>query len=148
MDSLKSQLNASAESKSTDTTRFSISLKSALLKEFDKKIDQNGTYSNRSEAIRDLIRDYLVKEEWKTNEEVVGALIYLHDHHETEALTKIQHGHHANVLSTMHIHLDETMCVEVTIVRGRAHDIQELADKLKSVSKHLELAMTSTGKKF
>lgn len=148
MDNLKSQLNASSESKSTDTTRFSISLKSALLKEFDKKIDQNGTYSNRSEAIRDLIRDYLVKEEWKTNEEVVGALIYLHDHHETEALTKIQHGHHANVLSTMHIHLDETLCVEVTIVRGRAHDIHELADRLKSVSKHLELAMTSTGKKF
>ena len=148
MDSLKSQINASAESKSTDTTRFSISLKSALLKEFDKKIDQNGTYSNRSEAIRDLIRDYLVKEEWKTNEEVVGALIYLHDHHETEALTKIQHGHHANVLSTMHIHLDETLCVEVTIVRGRAYEIQELADRLKSVSKHLELAMTSTGKKF
>lgn len=148
MDSLKSQINASAESKSTDTTRFSISLKSALLKEFDKKIQQNGTYSNRSEAIRDLIRDYLVKEEWKTNEEVVGALIYLHDHHETEALTKIQHGHHANVLSTMHIHLDETLCVEVTIVRGRAYEIQELADRLKSVSKHLELAMTSTGKKF
>ncbi|MFQ5819668.1 MAG: nickel-responsive transcriptional regulator NikR [Candidatus Heimdallarchaeota archaeon] len=148
MDNLKSQLNASSESKSTDTTRFSISLKSALLKEFDKKIDQNGTYSNRSEAIRDLIRDYLVKEEWKTNEEVVGALIYLHDHHETEALTIIQHGHHANVLSTMHIHLDETLCVEVTIVRGRAHDIQELADRLKSLSKHLELAMTSTGKKF
>ena len=148
MDSLKSQQSAPAESKSTNTDRISISLKKTLLKEFEKKIDQNGTYSNRSEAIRDLIRDYLVKEEWKTNEEVVGALIYLHDHHETEALTKIQHGHHANVLSTMHIHLDETMCVEVTIVRGRAHDIQELADKLKSVSKHLELAMTSTGKKF
>jgi len=148
LDSLKSQINASAESKSTDTTRFSISLKSALLKEFDKKIDQNRTYSNRSEAIRDLIRDYLVKEEWKTNEEVVGVLIYLHDHHETEALTKIQHEHHANVLSTMHIHLDETLCVEVTIVRGRAYEIQELADRLKSVSKHLELAMTSTGKKF
>ncbi|MFQ6123904.1 MAG: nickel-responsive transcriptional regulator NikR [Candidatus Heimdallarchaeota archaeon] len=148
MDSLHSQLNASATSKSADTTRFSISLKKALLDEFDDKIEQHGTYNNRSEAIRDLIRDYLVKEEWKTNEEVVGALIYLHDHHKTEALTKIQHGHHANVLSTMHIHLDEIYCVEVTIVRGRAHDIQELADRLKSVSKHLELAMTSTGKIF
>jgi len=136
------------ESKPAETIRFSISLKSSLLSEFDKKIQQNGTYSNRSEAIRDLIRAYIVKEEWKANEEVLGAIVSLYDHHETEALTKIQHGHHKNVLSTMHIHLDETMCVEVTIARGRAQQIQELADLLKSVAKHVELAITSTGKKF
>lgn len=148
MESLKSQLNAPAESKSADTERISISLKKTLLKEFEKKIDQNRTYSNRSEAIRDLIRDYLVKEEWKTNEEVVGAIIFLYDHHETETLTEIQHEYHTNVLSTMHIHLDEVMCVEVTIARGRAQEIQELVDKLKSVAKHVDLAITSTGKKF
>jgi len=123
-------------------------LKSSLLSAFDKKIKQKGIYNNRSEAIRDLIRDYLVKEEWKTNEEVVGALIYLYDHHETETLTEIQHERHANVLSTMHIHLDEAMCVEVIIARGRAHEIQELVDKLRSVAKHVDLAITSTGKKF
>lgn len=148
MDSLKSQLNTPTESKSTDIVRFSISLKSSLLSSFDKKIKQKGIFNNRSEAIRDLIRDYLVKEEWETNEEVVGALIYLYDHHETETLTEIQHERHANVLSTMHIHLDETMCVEVIIARGRAHEIQELVDKLRSVAKHVDLAITSTGKKF
>lgn len=138
------RLKTSVESKSADTVRFTISLKSALLKEFDEKIQQ----SNRSEAIRDLIRAYLVKEEWRGNEEVVGAIISLYDHYDTEDLTKIQHDHHKNVLSTMHIHLDESMCVEVTIARGRAQQIQELAERLKSVAKHVELAVTSTGKKF
>lgn len=136
------------EDTSDDTIRFSISLKASLLQEFDKAMKRTGAYSNRSEAIRDLIRAYLVREEWKINEEVVGAIVYLYDHHETEALTEIQHAYHTSVLSTMHIHLDEHTCVEVTFARGKAHEIRELADRLRHVAKHVELAMTSTGKKF
>ncbi len=136
------------EKQPTDTIRFSISLKSSLLAEFDKKSMENGTYDNRSEAIRDLIRAYLVKEEWKANEEVVGAIILLYDHDELEDLTRIQHGYHRNIQSTMHIHLDETKCVEVAFTRGTAQEIQELVDKLKGVAKHVDLAITSTGKNF
>ena len=136
------------EKLSSDTIRFSISLKASLLDEFDKINLKNGTYNNRSEAIRDLIRAYLVKEEWNANEEVVGAIVLLYDHNKSEDLTRIQHGYHRNILSTMHIHLDETKCVEVTFTRGNAHDIQELADKLKGVAIHVNLAITSTGKKF
>ena len=77
---------------------------------------------NRSEAIRDLIRDALVREEWEAGkEETAGTitLVYSHDTRELpETLNEIQHHHHASVVSSMHIHLDEHRCLEVLVVRG------------------------------
>jgi len=143
-----SQSLSRVDDSSDDTIRFSISLKASLLQEFDKIMKKTGSYTNRSEAIRDLIRAYLVQEEWKANEEVVGAIISLYDHHQSDILAEIQHDYHAFVLSTMHIHLDHETCVEVTFARGNARAIQKLTDRLRSVAKHVELAITSTGKKF
>lgn len=145
---LENKQNRQEQSASPKMERFSVSIEPFLMEEFDKKIQENGAYKNRSEAIRGLIRAYLVEEEWKANEEVVGAIVSLYNHHDTEVLTEIQHDYHTNVLSTMHVHLDENTCVEVTFIRGRAEEIQKIADRLKNAAKHVELAMTSTGKKF
>ena len=132
-------------------TRFGISLDSDLLRKFDRLIGGKG-YSSRSEAIRDLIRDELVKEQWAAGtEETAGTitLVYSHETRElSDTLTDIQHHYHTQVISAMHIHLDEHNCLEVLVVRGKGADIKKIADRLIGTRgvKHGKLALTTTGK--
>jgi len=132
-------------------TRFGISLDERLLESFDSLIDKKG-YANRSEAIRDLIRDSLVQDKWEGGkEQCVGTitLVYSHDTRElTDNLTEIQHDHHASVISTMHIHLDGHNCLEVLVVRGPGRDIRKIADRLIGTRgvKHGKLTVTTSGK--
>ncbi len=131
--------------------RFGISLDDALLKRFDIQISRKG-YLNRSEAIRDLIRDSLVKEEWEEgNKETVGTItiVYSHDKRElTDALIDFQHNFYTSVLSSLHIHLDEHNCLEVIVLKGKAKDIKKIADRLIGTKgvKHGKLTLTTTGK--
>ena len=132
-------------------TRFGISMESKLLERFDRLIAEQG-YSNRSEAFRDLVRERLVKEEWKEEGiETVGTITIIYDHHKRELmenLTKRQHKHHQSVISMMHVHLDHHNCLEVLAVKGEAREIKKIADDLISTKgvKHGKLVMTSTGK--
>jgi CopG family nickel-responsive transcriptional regulator len=131
--------------------RFGVSMESALLERFDRFIDRRG-YQNRSEAVRDLVRDSLVREEWEEGDaETVGTITLIYDHHMrelTEKLTDHQHRQHDAVISAMHVHLDHHNCLEVLAVKGRARDIQKMADTLISLKgvKHGKLSMTTTGK--
>jgi len=133
--------------------RFGISLDEGLLKRFDSHISRKG-YANRSEAIRDLIRDSLVKEEWEDGKrETVGTItiVYSHDKRElTDALIDFQHDHYTSVLSSLHIHLDEHNCLEVIVVKGRARDIKKIADRLIGTKgvKHGRLTLATTGKEL
>ena len=132
------------------TIRFSISLEMELSRTFDSWLKKNG-YENRSEAIRDLIRDKLVEEEWKDDaKEVVAvlSLVYSHDSPELpRVLTDIQHQHHSLVISSTHIHLDKHNCLEVIIMKGQAGVIKKVASELLSLRrvKHGRLMMTTTG---
>lgn len=131
--------------------RFGISLDNTLLQRFDGLIRKKG-YSNRSEAIRDLIRGSLVSEEWESSTaETVGTItiVYSHETRElTDTLTELQHGYHSSIISAMHIHLDEHNCLEVIVVKGKARDIKIIADRLIGTKgvKHGRLTVTTTGK--
>ncbi len=130
--------------------RFGVSLDRKLLGEFDRHIRRR-RYTNRSEALRDLIRDNLVGEEWIENEETVGTITFVYDHHVrdlTGKLTDIQHAYHGQILSSMHVHLDHNHCLEVLVVKGKGAEIKKVADALVSVKgvKHGKLTMTTTGK--
>jgi CopG family nickel-responsive transcriptional regulator len=131
--------------------RFGVSIDQKLLKRFDAVISGKG-YVNRSEAIRDLIRDMLVSEEIANPDaESIGTLtlVYSHDVRElSDKLNDIQHNYHRIIISATHIHLDEHNCLEVLILRGRARDVQSIADRLLSVKnvRHGKLTVTSTGK--
>ena len=131
-------------------SRFGVSLDSELLRDFDRLIARKG-YRNRSEAIRDLIRESLVQEEWRGEGPVVGVVTIVYSHEKREivdALTDLQHLYYENIVSSMHVHLDEENCLEVIIVRGRAGDVRTLADRLISTKgiKHGRLITTTTGK--
>ncbi|HEX5551570.1 MAG TPA: nickel-responsive transcriptional regulator NikR [Nitrospira sp.] len=129
--------------------RFGVSLDDRLLKEFDRHI-QRRRYTNRSEALRDLIRNNLVGQEWDENKPTIGTITFVYDHHVrdlTAKLTDIQHDYPGQVLSGMHVHLDHDHCLEVLVVRGKGSQIRQVADAILSVKgvKHGKLAMTTTG---
>jgi CopG family nickel-responsive transcriptional regulator len=130
--------------------RFGISIESTLLEKFDRHIWEH-TYTNRSEAIRDLIRKELVQQEWEqSDQESLGTITLIYDHHVRELpelLTEIQHSFHANIISALHVHLDPHNCMEVLAVRGKPPLLREIADHLLSLKgvKHGKLVMTTTG---
>ncbi len=131
-------------------TRFGVSIETSLLEKFDSLITEIG-YKNRSEAIRDLIREFLVEEEWKDEKrETVGILgiVFSHDMREiTKTLNRIQHQHIDTIISSTHIHLDHHNCLEVIVLRGKSSLIRKTADTLLSTRhvKHGKLIMTTTG---
>jgi CopG family nickel-responsive transcriptional regulator len=133
-----------------ELVRTGVSIERELLEGFDKLIAKRG-YGNRSEALRDLIRDALVAEEVSGNKPVIATLSMVYDHHRpdlTEKLTQAQHHHHGNVLAATHVHLDEQNCFEVVIMKGPAGEVKHLADHMLSLRgvKHGKLVMTSAGK--
>jgi CopG family nickel-responsive transcriptional regulator len=131
--------------------RFGISLDRKLLEDFDRLISGKG-YGNRSEAIRDLIRDSLVRDQWdKGTGEAVGivTLVYNHDTRElADRLTDLQHRHFESIVSTLHVHLDEHHCLEILVVRGKAADLKGIADRLIGTRgvKHGTFSATVEGK--
>ena len=133
-----------------ELVRFGVSLDRHLLEEFDRHIRRR-RYTNRSEALRDLIRANLVGDEWDENKETVGTITFVYDHHVRDLpgkLTDIQHDCQGRILSGMHVHLDHDHCLEVLVVKGRGAEIKKVADALVSVKgvKHGKLTMTTTAK--
>ena len=131
-------------------TRFGVSLDEELLEPFDALCAVKG-YSNRSEAIRDLIRKALVAEEWQQADgQGAGTLTLVYDHHKNDLarrLTQMQHDEHDIIIATLHVNLDHHNCLEVLILKGEAARVRALADKLISCKgvKHGTFSGTTTG---
>jgi CopG family transcriptional regulator, nickel-responsive regulator len=131
-----------------DLTRVSISLEAALLAAFDQQIAGKG-YSTRSEAIRDLIRDRLLREGVKDQRgELVAVVTIVYDHHARELAARLidkQHHHHDVVVSTLHVHLGSRHCLEVSVLRGPAAEVTHLGDELVATKGVLHGEITYTG---
>lgn len=133
-----------------DLERLSFSLERPLLERLEMLRREAG-YSNRSEFLRDMIRGRLVDRSWELDEEAIGTVTLVYDHHArglNEKLTDLQHANHELILATTHVHLDRHHCVEVILVRGRAGRIRAIADGLRKQRGvlHAGLSMSSTGK--
>ena len=137
--------------KEDSVARITISLPASLLSQLDAIFERKGR-ANRSQALADIIRDHLVEERKKAGtEEIAGTITLVYDHHKPHvqaALTDIQHDHHHDIISTLHVHLDHHNCMEVLAVRGKANEIQKIADELIAAKgvKHGKLTVTTTGK--
>jgi CopG family nickel-responsive transcriptional regulator len=114
--------------------RFTISLEGALAREFDQLIRRRG-YRNRSEAVRDVLRNRIEADRMKRDDApyCVGCLSYVYSHHKhdlAERLTELQHEHHDIVVAATHAHLDHDQCLETLILRGATRDVRAFADAL------------------
>jgi CopG family nickel-responsive transcriptional regulator len=132
-----------------NVTRFGVSIESQLLERFDGYI-RDKDYPNRSEAIRDLIRDALVAEDWETEKMIAGGIALVYDHHHNQLvnhLIDIQHDFHEMVLASQHIHLDHDNCLEILVVRGVASEVHKLYDQLAAEKgiKHISVIRSTIG---
>lgn len=132
----------------SELSRIGVALDAELLERFDHFIGEQG-YTNRSEAFRDLIRDKLIRHSVQSpNQEVVGSITLVYDHHIRllpEKLTELQHEHQHTIISTLHVHLDHDHCLEVVLVRGKAAEVNQLANLLISTKgvKHGQATITT-----
>lgn len=137
-----------------DLARFGVAMDQSLLKRFDKLVATRGIATNRSEAVRDLVRDALVEAETAQGDsEVVGTITMVYNHHASdlgERLDNLQHEHFHEIISTMHIHLDPHNCLEVIVLRGKAHAVRALSEALLGTKgvKHGKLVITTTGEEL
>ena len=133
--------------------RFSATVDRDLLAAFDQLLERRG-YANRSEAVRDLIRQALVSEEWDDRRgEVMAVISLVYDHHQPNLLNRmaeIQHDARASVISASHVHIDHHNCLEVIIARGRPTHLRALSDRLIALRgvKSGTLSAATTGKRL
>lgn len=130
--------------------RIGVSLEKDLLEGFDKVISAKG-YKNRSEAIRDLIREHLSQKkiEYK-RAPAIGAIFLVYDHHTahiSNVFKKLRHGKPIKTVSSIHVYIDRHNCLEILIVRGMASDINEMGEKMISLRgiKHGYINLVATG---
>jgi CopG family nickel-responsive transcriptional regulator len=129
--------------------RVGIAFEPDLLEKFDALIKEKG-YTNRSEAVRDLVRKSIMESQVKNeNRKAIGTLSILYDHdvgNVVNELVHVQHHRRAEILTTTHIHVSESSCLEVLIVKGKSDEIRKLADNIKAIKgvKHGELVVTAT----
>jgi CopG family nickel-responsive transcriptional regulator len=131
-----------------ELARIGVAIDEELLERFDTLNERRG-YTNRSEAFRDLIRDALIQASTTDDQRsVVGTLTLVYDHHVrmlTDRLTEMQHDHHEEIVSTLHVHLDHHHCLEVLVLRGKAGSVRKIADKLVATKgvEHGRLTLTT-----
>ncbi len=134
----------------SELVRLSISLEKPLADRLERMV-RGSRYTNRSEFIRDLIRQRLVEQQWADERrEVVGTITLIYDHHArqlSDRLIDIQHDHHDQILATTHVHLSHDHCAEMIMVRGQAGRIRRLADDLRKQRGvlHAGLTMSAPG---
>lgn len=133
--------------------RFSVSLPETLMRTLDRlRLDRG--YQNRSEYVRDLLRAQLVKEEWTEQRgETVGVVMLVYDHDVrllTEKLATIQHGRYKRITASLHVHLDEHLCLEILAVRGTPVQIKDVANSLLAVRgvRYGQLIPATSGKRL
>ena len=136
---------------SSELVRFSVAMPEDLLMSFDAFVARRGLAKNRSEVVRDLVRDALVDDAIELpGTEVMGTLTIVFNHHASDVQEKlhvIQHGHYGMIVSTTHVHLDEDTCLEVIILRGETTDVRDISDQILGTKgvKNGGLVITTTG---
>lgn len=127
--------------------RFGVSLEDKLLRKLDRLVEDQ-KFPNRSQAIRYLINQHKVEEDWDENKEVAGAIVLVYDHHKRnlqKQSTEVQHDYHHLILASQHVHLDHNNCLETISVKGNAQQLIQLANNLIAIKgiKHGKLVMST-----
>lgn len=136
--------------KKSTVNRVTLALDDALLHQLDDKLSQSGG-SNRSEFVRELLRDYLVENTWETSaSEVLGTVTILYNHHQRELcakLTKVQHDSPVKILASTHVHLSHEHCAEMIMAVGMPQALHELHNQIRRVRgvMHAAMSMSSIG---
>ena len=136
--------------KKNTVSRVTLALDDALLRQLDDKMAE-ANIANRSEFVRELLRDYLVSSAWDGSAlEMLGTITLLYNHHQRELcakLTKLQHDSPVKILASTHVHLSHELCAEMIMAVGAPQALHELHCQIRRVRGvlHATLSMSSSG---
>ncbi len=126
-------------------TRISITVPERSLAALDQKIVEQH-YESRSQAIVDMIHQHLIAEDVQTNAVMAGTFTLLYDVSSKTLRNQIidlQQQYLAQVISSLHIQLDNQKVMQVMLMQGQSRDLKHISQQfiaLKGVIKgHLEL---------
>ena len=133
--------------KQDSVARFTVSMEESLLEYLDKNIENSG-YPSRSEYIRDLIRQKIVDDKWASDQEAIGALTIVYDHHFrdlADKMVEIFHTNLINVVCNVHVHITHDNCLETVILRGKGSEIERISKEVSGLRgvKHSSLSKTA-----
>ncbi len=130
----------------TDLVRLSLSIEKTLYDRLEKLVREAG-YSNRSEFVRDMIRDRLVEKEWKSDETIIGSITIIFDHcarNLNEMLMKVQQSGQDEILACTHVPLTSKVCAQVILVKGKAAGVRDLMNTLRQQKGVLHAGLSSS----
>jgi CopG family nickel-responsive transcriptional regulator len=114
--------------------RVTITIDEELMSALDQYMEAGG-HRNRSEAVRDLVRAGLLKtpESDDSARSCMAALVYVYDHETRQLSKRLMNDHHSHAdmsIATLHVHIDEATCLEVSLLKGQKSDVEHFADHL------------------
>lgn len=126
--------------------RFGVSFEKDVLDALDEYVHEN-KFSNRSQALRQLVNRHIVEKKWQCNNRVAGAVTLVYDHHKRDIannLATIQLQYQDEILSVQRYALNEHNSMEVIALNGISARLTELSEKLISEKgiQHGKLTMT------
>lgn len=128
-------------------TRISISVDEDLLKNFDAFVAERN-FPTRSEAMKNIMRDALIQEEWTKGDFVAGNISLVYDHHKPGIVQKLldsQHDFCEEIVCSQHVHLDHFNCMEIIVLRGKGHRIREILNRLRQIKGLKNIVLTMSG---
>lgn len=116
--------------------RITITVDDDLMADLDALIALKG-YANRSEAVRDLVRSSMNEAAVASDAttQCVGVLSYVFQHDARDLakkLTTSHHEHHQMSVASLHVHLNEDLCLEVSLLRGDVKTVKQFANSIIS----------------
>ncbi len=116
--------------------RFGVSMDEALLKAFDQSSQKRG-YKNRSQALTQLVNNWLTQKLLADETAVVvGVIIMVYNHHKRElvdTLIDLQHKYLSSIISSLHVHLSKHDCLEIIVAKGKMQNLREIGDKITGI---------------
>ncbi len=111
--------------------RVTMTIDEELMESLDRYMEASG-HQNRSEAVRDLVRAGLLKQPEADDRarRCMAALVYVYDHETRQLSKRLLDDHHSHAdlsIATLHVHIDEASCLEVSLLRGVKSEVEQFA---------------------
>ncbi len=116
--------------------RVTISLPDAVYQQFEGLMQERG-FQNRSQAIAEVLTQHIADYySLKGNRLMAGTITLFYDHKRhgiKQQIADIQHENIREVISSLHVLLQNSNTMEVILVQGPAKRLRQIANKLLAV---------------
>ena len=127
------QTHATEMADRENVDRVSLSLPRGLLGKFDELLEERG-FESRSQAIAEMMARELDRYSAKKTQQIMtGTIMLVYEHSRGDLkrkLADIQYEYLNEVISSLHVLLENQHTMEVVLVQGKAKRLRQIANEL------------------